>query len=143
VIPMPVNSDVAHLNASTTGEAADELEKVKDGSDGATVSCSVQELAPGTYNVNITSSATKGVRRFNVAGQTGAAGTARISFKSPEILELYDSSTCTITASSMGMFEGGGALIASFSCTGFASQEEHLAQSCDAHGTFVVQDCDN
>jgi hypothetical protein len=111
------------------------MELLRDGADGADVSCTFKELAPGSHEI----SAAIGHRgyTFSFSGTTG--GAAYVVLEGPVTgSSTYESEACTFTTHQVK--EGGGEGVVAFDCPVF---ESRLLpdNGCAVEGAFYVKSC--
>ena len=131
------NAAVGRISQFTTEAEIEALELVKDGKDGANVECTMKELAPGSYQVDV--ELRVGAYFFELT--SGGAGGGTAGYKSPQTAgETIRSSTCQV-----GTFkvpEGGGEGIITYVCTG-TQNVNTPDRVCRAEGALYVRDCKN
>lgn len=146
--PLPEEEEVrTTLQPSIPQSQLDQLPRVVEGENEASVSCSVVESAPNTFTFS--ASAAFQARLYTIEGTTtgpsGAgkgAGTATVSFIHPFTAQLRTGNNCAITTELAPA--GGGALLLSFNCSPPNStfQADNIdTPNCSASGTVVIDRC--
>jgi hypothetical protein len=129
------NAPVAKISQFSTAAEIEALELVKDGSDGATVKCTMKEIAVGSYEIDI--ELRDGAYYFELL--SGGAGGGSAGYKSPETAgETIRSSACQV-----GTFlvpEGGGEGLITYACTN-TKNDTTPDKVCRIEGTLYVRDC--
>ncbi len=142
ITTIPKNSaGVGHLTQLTSEEELKELPVIKDGSEGAKVSCKLAQSAPGTEEINI--SIEYNGFSFIIQGATvGSVGTnGYVLFEGPVTGgDSYESMMCTLNTYEVA--EGGGEGRIKYSCTQFAASNTP-DRVCTADGWVYATDCSN
>lgn len=141
------DGQVVFVASRTRTEDLENLPRLTDGRDGASVECTVTETSPGTaYTIsatfNGTTAATGAGRAFSISNATvvdGLGSNAFISWNSPSLAAAMSSSVCELSVDES--VEGGGAIKITFSCPQFSNPSQPDI-ACQADGTFLLERCD-
>jgi hypothetical protein len=154
-IPDDPTGKLARIYEGTSEADLAELPMLEDGEDGTSVSCTVHEVAVGTYDVALNlqgqgNEIVANAQGVNAAG-TGPVGTLSVRVAASSVTlgtagSVYFGNMCTVT---MGQAkEGGGELIAKFDCpllndrTNCNDPPADCDRTMEGSVTFYVKDCE-